>query len=322
MPGDGMNAGVQFRSQRIPGDHEVIGKNPRLLKSGHQSVDYYVAMWSTLLAGKPWNAEFRNRRKDGSLYESMAVISPIIGAAGGITGYVAVSRDVTAERHSEHRSQQLARERSLLAQTLRQMDATASAEANSAAISRQLLTMGGVATAGLFMFTPDGSAQPYGFAVAGDGQPLFRIPKRRAAYLKARSASGPWIAAWENLPGHPYNDLFMSLGVRSIAYAPVRSADRLIGFSSEMAELNHELKVFLRKALYQHYQVLRATLKARRVVQELFHIFMDDPRLLPPQFFRRSEDNIPRAIADYIAGMTDRYAMKEHQRLTVPGVQT
>lgn len=104
--------------------------------------------------------------------------------------------------------------------------------------------------------------------------------------------------------------------------ADVQLADRLIGFSSEMAELNHALKVFLRKDLYQHYQVLRATLKARRVVQELFQIFMEDPRLLPPQFFRRSELDVPRAIADYIAGMTDRYAMKEHQRLTVPGLQS
>ncbi|BET27283.1 dGTPase [Limnobacter thiooxidans] len=104
--------------------------------------------------------------------------------------------------------------------------------------------------------------------------------------------------------------------------ADVQLADKLIGFSSEMAELNHALKVFLRKDLYQHYQVLRATLKARRVVQELFQIFMEDPRLLPPQFFRRSELDVPRAIADYIAGMTDRYAMKEHQRLTVPGLQS
>jgi dGTPase len=104
--------------------------------------------------------------------------------------------------------------------------------------------------------------------------------------------------------------------------ADVQLADKLIGFSSEMAELNHALKVFLRKDLYQHYQVLRATLKARRVVQQLFQIFMEDPRLLPPQFFRRSEVDVPRAIADYIAGMTDRYAMKEHQRLTVPGLQS
>ena len=110
--------------------------------------------------------------------------------------------------------------------------------------------------------------------------------------------------------------------MKPTSVADVQLADKLIGFSAEMAELNHALKVFLRKDLYQHYQVLRATLKARRVVQALFHIFMDDPRLLPPQFFLRSEASIPRAIADYIAGMTDRYAMKEHQRLTLPGVQT
>lgn len=96
-------------------------------------------------------------------------------------------------------------------------------------------------------------------------------------------------------------------------------APALIGFSDDMLELNRELKAFLRKSLYQHYQVLRATMKARLVVKDLFHIFMDDPRLLPPQFFQRAQADVPRAIADYIAGMTDRYAMKEHHRLTVPG---
>ncbi|MCQ8895305.1 deoxyguanosinetriphosphate triphosphohydrolase [Limnobacter humi] len=102
--------------------------------------------------------------------------------------------------------------------------------------------------------------------------------------------------------------------------ADVQQAPALIGFSDEMAELNRELKAFLRKSLYQHYQVLRATMKARRVVQDLFATFMEDPRLLPPQFFQRAQTDAPRAIADYIAGMTDRYAMKEHQRLSVPGL--
>ena len=101
--------------------------------------------------------------------------------------------------------------------------------------------------------------------------------------------------------------------------ADVQQAPALIAFGSEMHELNRELKTFLRAGLYQHFQVLRATLKARKVVQALFDIFMDDPRLLPPQFYSRSQVDVPRAIADYIAGMTDRYAMKEHQRLTVPG---
>ena len=108
---------------------------------------------------------------------------------------------------------------------------------------------------------------------------------------------------------------------RPQSVSDVQQAEKLIGFSAEMAELNHALKVFLRTALYQHYQVLRATLKAKRVVQDLFQIFMNDPRLLPPQFFQRAEHDVARAIADYIAGMTDRYAVKEHQRLTVPGLQ-
>ena len=108
---------------------------------------------------------------------------------------------------------------------------------------------------------------------------------------------------------------------RPQSVSDVQQAEKLIGFSAEMAELNHALKVFLRTALYQHYQVLHATLKAKRVVQDLFQIFMNDPRLLPPQFFQRAEHDVARAIADYIAGMTDRYAVKEHQRLTVPGLQ-
>ncbi|HEY7599548.1 MAG TPA: EAL domain-containing protein, partial [Candidatus Limnocylindrales bacterium] len=209
---------------------EVLGKNPRLLKSGHQGTSYYEAMWSTLLRGQPWRSEFRNRRKDGSFYDATAVVSPIRGSDGQTTGYVSVSRDVTAERLSEQRSQQLARERLLVAQTLRDLDPQAPAEANSAAICRQLLSLSGSVTSGLFIFTPDGRAAPYGFAVAGDGEPLHKVPKRRTAYLKARAASGPWIAAWRDLPGHPYNRLFLELGVQAIAYAPVRSGDALIGF--------------------------------------------------------------------------------------------
>jgi PAS domain S-box-containing protein len=209
---------------------EVVGRNPRLLKSGHQGPEYYRAMWSTLLAGRSWTADVRDRRKDGSTYDATMVISPIVGADGAISGYVGVSRDVTAERRSEERSRQLARERALVAQTLRQLDASAPAESNSTAICRQLLSLSGIATSGLFVFTPDGRATPYGFAVVGDGEPRYRVPKRRTAYLKARSASGPWIAAWNDLPGHPYNDLFMGLGVRAIAYAPVRTGEQLIGF--------------------------------------------------------------------------------------------
>jgi dGTPase len=95
----------------------------------------------------------------------------------------------------------------------------------------------------------------------------------------------------------------------------VHAAPVLIGFSAEMHQQNQHLKSFLHDHLYRHYQVLRMTSKARRVISDLFAAFISDPRLLPPQYQQMAESNKPRAIADYVAGMTDRYAMKEHRRL-------
>ena len=59
--------------------------------------------------------------------------------------------------------------------------------------------------------------------------------------------------------------------------------------------------------------------KAKRIVKDLFAAFMGDPRLLPPEYLARARADTARAIADYIAGMTDRYAMKEHRRLFAVG---
>ena len=107
----------------------------------------------------------------------------------------------------------------------------------------------------------------------------------------------------------------------------VRDSDKpLIAFSPAMAEHNHELKRFLRHNLYQHYRVLRMTTKAARVIQSLFETFFDDPRLLPGDTARRARQceqaqGVPgraRAVADYIAGMTDRYAIREYERLFDP----
>ena len=99
----------------------------------------------------------------------------------------------------------------------------------------------------------------------------------------------------------------------------VHLAPRLIAHSEAMRQQLNELKTFLRTHLYQHYQVLRMTNKARRIITDLFSAFMDDPRLLPPQYQKMAEADSARAIADYIAGMTDRYAMKEHKRLFAVG---
>ena len=95
----------------------------------------------------------------------------------------------------------------------------------------------------------------------------------------------------------------------------VRRAPPLAGFSERMRREADELKRFLFERLYRHYQVMRMMNKARRVVRELFDAFLDEPRLLPPDYRRADGARQARAIADYIAGMTDRYAMREHRRV-------
>jgi len=98
--------------------------------------------------------------------------------------------------------------------------------------------------------------------------------------------------------------------------ADVRAAPALIAFTDAMQAENRALKGFLREHLYQHYQVLRMTTKARRIIHDLFNAFVADPRLLPPQYQEMAASgSVERATADYIAGMTDRYSMKEHRRL-------
>jgi dGTPase len=95
----------------------------------------------------------------------------------------------------------------------------------------------------------------------------------------------------------------------------VRAAAPLVAFSPNVRREADELKSFLHDNLYRHYRVMRMTAKARRIVADLFAAFLEEPRLLPLEHQLRARVSAPRAIADYVAGMTDRYAIKEHQRL-------
>lgn len=117
-------------------------------------------------------------------------------------------------------------------------------------------------------------------------------------------------------------DLIDSSRQRIQEHAPasledVRNAPTLIVFSDAMQAEALVLKRFLRTNLYQHYQVNRMTSKARRIVRELFAAYMEEPNLLPPDYLVAggSTEQQARKIADYIAGMTDRYAMREYRRL-------
>ncbi len=85
---------------------EVMGQNPRLLKSGRQAPEVYQAMWATLGRGQAWSGSLINKRKDGTFYEAEAVISPVRDETGQLINYVAVERDVTHERHLEEQLRQ------------------------------------------------------------------------------------------------------------------------------------------------------------------------------------------------------------------------
>ena len=96
---DGTIVYVNPAFERITGytREEAIGQNPRILTSGKQTADFYQQLWTTITAGRVWQGHFVNRRKDGSLYEEEATISPVRDASGTIINYVAIKRDVTAE---------------------------------------------------------------------------------------------------------------------------------------------------------------------------------------------------------------------------------
>ncbi|CDG85498.1 deoxyguanosinetriphosphate triphosphohydrolase [Janthinobacterium agaricidamnosum] len=109
--------------------------------------------------------------------------------------------------------------------------------------------------------------------------------------------------------------LIQSAAPRSVD--EVRVSPPLIRFSEPMRNDATELKRFLRTNLYRHYQVNRMRVKASRIVRELYESFMAEPALLPPDYQVAGGDigKQARKIADYIAGMTDRYAIREHTRL-------
>ena len=100
----------------------------------------------------------------------------------------------------------------------------------------------------------------------------------------------------------------------------------LVGFSDEMRQRSLELKRFLREELYTHYRVYRMSNKAKQIVRKLFEAFMNDIRLLPDDHMQKARDlerlegfsGRARCVADYIAGMTDRYAIAEYRRLFEP----
>ncbi|MBI1978065.1 MAG: deoxyguanosinetriphosphate triphosphohydrolase [Candidatus Omnitrophica bacterium] len=98
-----------------------------------------------------------------------------------------------------------------------------------------------------------------------------------------------------------------------------RSQTPVVRFSNHLTKKVSSLKEFLMNHLYLHYRVVRMTEKGKRFIQELFRLYVSKPEQLPPQVRKRAkEDGVWRAVCDYIAGMTDRFALDEYNRLFSP----
>lgn len=96
-------------------------------------------------------------------------------------------------------------------------------------------------------------------------------------------------------------------------------SQRIIGFSKEIGDLRNPLRNYLLNNLYHHYRVIRMADKAKRFIEELFKIYIRSPEQLPTSSrLRLSKEDPYRVVCDYIAGMTDRYALEEYKRLFEP----
>jgi dGTPase len=95
----------------------------------------------------------------------------------------------------------------------------------------------------------------------------------------------------------------------------------VVGFSEDMHRRNRELKDFLYSNLYNHYRVVRMTVKAERIIESLFNAFIEEPTILPDSFqLMIDQKGLEQTVCYYIAGMTDRYAIDEYQKIFDPEV--
>ncbi len=114
------------------------------------------------------------------------------------------------------------------------------------------------------------------------------------------------------------NQKIEEFGIRTVEEGR-RSREKCIRFDPEVQQKNAELKAYLFREMYAHYRVVRMEQKARRVLTELFRSYTEKSEQLPPHIFSRmKEENPKRVVCDYIAGMTDRYAMEEYRKLFDP----
>ena len=211
---------------------ELIGQNPRVLKSGIQDAAFYERMWAALLAGRSWRGTLVNRRRDGTLFEEEAAISPVRDAAGTTTAFVAVKRDLTVERALEADLRAEVLDRVAVREAIGRIRAGTTPEDTAASVVEALQQIDGLDYPSVFHLP----ARPGGvFRLAGRLPgvaiaPGEELPDERAAYLRGRAADGPWVHvfAQEPAPGRTAVAIVRAGGITGGIYAPVVHEGRVV----------------------------------------------------------------------------------------------
>jgi dGTPase len=138
------------------------------------------------------------------------------------------------------------------------------------------------------------------------------LDARRRLYETLRRLLSEQI---DDLVGHTRVAIADAAGGGALDAEAVRRAQPLVGLSPTGRDESLALKRFLFTELYRHPQVVQRTGLARQMLCELFAAYLQAPQEMSPDYARAAQDPL-RTVADYVAGMTDRFAMREHQRLT------
>jgi len=215
---------------------EVLGQNPRILKSGQHDQAFYAVLWNTIGAGNVWHGEMVNRRKDGSLYFEEETITPVADARGAIHHFVAIKQDISSRKQAE--AAEL--EQRTLAEALRDTAAALNSTLELDTLLGLILEYVGrvvphdSANIMLVEETALSLAGSRGYSERGTHVPVLEHPLQFGAFpnIKFMAQTGQALVipdtmidpGWVNAPGSEW--------IRSYAGAPIRRNDQIIGFIS------------------------------------------------------------------------------------------
>ncbi len=220
--------------------HEIVGRHAGIVGSGRHAPAFFTELWSSVGSGKTWAGLIVNRRKDGTLFDVEAVISPIRDPAGRVVSYLQTDRDVTHLRVLERTLRRDARERETIEAALAQLNPADTPEAITATACGEMVRRAEIESAWAVGLVSDhgrilAAAGRMGLVLAAGTL----VPDVRARHLRERAASGPWAEAWQARPEDgAYDAAISASGLHSAVFAPLtgpRGVVGVIGFGAHEA---------------------------------------------------------------------------------------